>query len=45
MGKYILKNDYCKENNIPLLRIPYTEIDSIDSIENKELKKRINKEL
>lgn len=32
-----MKNTYCKENNIPLLRIPYTEIDNIENILNKEL--------
>lgn len=36
-----IKSDYCKENNIPLLIIPYTQINSLDIIiENfiKELK-------
>lgn len=28
----IIKNNYCQENNIPLLRIPYWEVDNIDSI-------------
>lgn len=27
-----IKNDYAKENNIPLLRIPYTEYDNIEEI-------------
>ena len=27
-----IKTNYCKENNINLLRIPYTEIDNIESI-------------
>ncbi|MFF3147928.1 hypothetical protein ACFVRU_41000 [Streptomyces sp. NPDC057927] len=31
-----IKNDYCKQNNIPLLRIPYWEFDNIeDIIKNK----------
>jgi len=34
-----IKNNYCKKNNIPLLRIPYTEFDSIEEILLKELKK------
>lgn len=34
-----LKNDYCKQNNIPLLRIPYWEFDNIESILEKELSK------
>ncbi len=25
-----LKNEFCKKNNIPLLRIPYTEVDNIE---------------
>ena len=25
-----IKNEYCKQNNIPLLRIPYTDLDKID---------------
>lgn len=32
-----LKNKFCKENNIPLLRIPYWEFDSIESILKDEL--------
>lgn len=31
-----IKNNYCKENNIKLLRIPYTEFDNIEKILNKE---------
>jgi len=27
-----LKNEYCKKNNIPLLRIPYWEFDNIENI-------------
>lgn len=25
----VIKNQYCKDNNIPLIRIPYTELDNI----------------
>ena len=32
-----LKNDYCKKNNIPLIRIPYTEYDNIPEILKKHL--------
>lgn len=40
--KYVQKNDqiknmYCKENNIPLIRIPYWDFDNIEKILNKEL--------
>lgn len=31
------KNKYCIENNIPLIRIPYWEIDNIERILNNEL--------
>lgn len=31
------KDDYCKQNNIPLLRIPYWEFDNIENILSKEL--------
>lgn len=31
------KRDYCKNNNIKLLEIPYTEIENIDTILSKEL--------
>lgn len=34
-----IKNTYCKENNIPLLRIPYWDYDNIESILEKELVK------
>ena len=34
-----VKNIYCKENNIKLIRIPYWEINNIDKIINKELLK------
>lgn len=30
-----LKNNYCKNNNITLIRIPYTDFDNIESILNK----------
>lgn len=33
-----IKNTYCKENNIKLLRIPYWEIDNIEQILDKEFK-------
>lgn len=32
-----LKNDYCRKNSIPLIRIPYWEYDNIETILNKEL--------
>ncbi|MCA1021632.1 DUF2726 domain-containing protein [Halobacillus litoralis] len=32
-----IKNTYCKESNIPLIRIPYWEFDNIEYILNKEL--------
>lgn len=32
-----LKNKYCKEHNIKLLRIPYWDFDNIETILNKEL--------
>jgi len=32
-----LKNQYCKENNIKLIRIPYWEYDSIEKILKREL--------
>lgn len=34
-----IKNQYCKENNIPLLRIPYWEFDNIEEILFKKLSK------
>lgn len=34
-----IKTSYCKENNIPLLRIPYWDFDDIRVILEKELKK------
>ena len=30
-----IKNKYCKENNIKLIRIPYWEFDKNDSFKNK----------
>ncbi|MDN6100762.1 MAG: endonuclease domain-containing protein [Staphylococcus equorum] len=33
-----IKNKFAKDNNIPLLRIPYTEIDNIETILVKKLK-------
>ena len=32
-----IKNDYCKKNNINLIRIPYWEFDNIEKILNREL--------
>lgn len=32
-----IKNEYCKNNNIKLIRIPYWEIDNIEEILKKEL--------
>jgi hypothetical protein len=32
-----IKNIFCKENNIKLIRIPYYEIDNIEQILKKEL--------
>lgn len=34
-----IKNDFCKENSIPLVRIPYWEIDNIPKILGKKLYK------
>ena len=34
----IIKTEYCKKNNIKLIRIPYWEIDNIDRILKNELK-------
>lgn len=34
-----IKNQYCKDNNIPLIRIPYWEYDNIETILETELKK------
>ena len=32
-----IKNAYCEENNIMLIRIPYTEYQNIENILNKYL--------
>lgn len=32
-----IKTDYCKNNNINLLRIPYTEFDNIEKIIKNKL--------
>lgn len=32
-----IKNDYCKEHNIKLIRIPYWDFDNIEEILNREL--------
>lgn len=32
-----IKNEYCKDNNIPLLRIPYWDYDNVEKILDKEL--------
>lgn len=37
-----IKNTYCKENNIPLLRIPYTEFDNIENILDEWLLNRLS---
>ena len=34
-----IKNEYCQNNNIPLLRIPYWDFDNIEDILEKELLK------
>lgn len=34
-----IKNVYCQQNNIPLLRIPYWDFDNIEQILSQELKK------
>jgi hypothetical protein len=36
-----IKNKYCDDNNIKLLRIPYWEMDNIESILKKELKNEL----
>lgn len=36
-----IKNEYAKKNDIPLLRIPYTQYEKIEKILGKELKRRI----
>ena len=32
-----IKNQYCKDNNIKLIRIPYWDYDNIETILEKEL--------
>lgn len=34
-----IKNEYCKKNNIPLIRIPYWNFDNIEEILDRELSK------
>ena len=34
-----IKNEYCKENNINLLRIPYTKFENIENIICQEIEK------
>ena len=36
-----IKNEYCKNNNIPLLRISYKEINNIENILNNFIDKQI----
>ena len=40
-----IKNDYCKNNNINLIRIPYTELKNIETILNKYFLKQIRKRI
>lgn len=42
-----IKNKYCKENGIKLLRIPYYELDNVEDILNEEFEKlrKLNNEL
>ena len=35
--KGYVKNNYCKENNINLLRIPYWQINEIENILNEKI--------
>lgn len=37
-----IKTQYCKDNNIKLIRIPYWDFDNIETILNEELKDLIN---
>lgn len=39
-----IKNKYCKDNDINLLRIPYWELDSVEDILDEEFE-RLRKEL
>jgi len=36
-----IKNQYCKDNDIKLIRIPYWDIDKIDNILEVQLGRRI----
>lgn len=36
-----IKNEYCKNNNIKLLRIPYTEFKNLNDILNKFIPKEL----
>ncbi len=36
-----IKNQYCKDNNIKLIRIPYYEFDNIENIINEQILKKI----
>ena len=36
-----IKNEYCKKNNIKLIRISYLEVDNIEEVLNKEINKLI----
>ena len=40
-----IKNQYCKDNNIKLIRIPYWDFDNIEDILNEELKEVIKSEI
>lgn len=40
-----IKNSYCEDNNIPLLRIPYFEIKKSESMIIKEINKQVNTEI
>lgn len=33
----LIKKDYCVENNINLIRIPYTQLDSVEEILKDEI--------
>ena len=38
----VIKNNYCKDNNINLLRIPYWDYNNIEKILNDYLKENFN---
>lgn len=40
-----IKNSYCEDNNIPLLRIPYFEINKSESMIMNEINKYVNTEI